>query len=135
LLGADPTAIRLGLQPHLTLLQLGYELDNFLIKLKHGDGLRSEASNAVAQRRTRQQRRLKPHLRPKPIFLAVHRHDDSVYYKRLQPAQFRLLSAFQSGATLADALETLVEFADLDATQIKKWFETWAAMGWFCESE
>jgi hypothetical protein len=135
LLGADPAAIELALQPHLTLLQLAYELDDFLIKLKHGDGLRSEASNAMAQRRAKQQRRLKRHLRPKTIFLAVHRHDDSVYYKRLQPAQFRLLSAFQSGATMANAFETLAEFSELEASQIKKWFETWAAMGWFCESE
>jgi hypothetical protein len=135
LLGADPGKVRLALQPHLTLLELGYELDDFLIKLKHGDGLRSEASNAMGQRRTKQQRRLKGHMRPKTIFVAVHRHEDSVYYKRLQPGQFRLLSAFQSGATVAEAFEMLAEFSESDVTQIKNWFETWAALGWFCKSE
>lgn len=135
LLGADPERVRLALQPHLTLLQLGYELDDFLIKLKHGDGLRNEASNAMAQRRTKQQRRLKRHQRPKTIFVAVHRHEDSVYYKRLQPGQFRLLSAFQNGATLAEAFEMLAEFSESDVTQIKNWFETWAALGWFCRPE
>lgn len=135
LLGADPSAIRLTLQPHLTLLQLGYELDDFLIKLKHGDGLRSEASNAITKRRTKNQRRLKRQLRPKTIFVAVHRHEDSVYYKRLQPGQFRLLSSFQSGATVAEAFETLVKFSESDVSQIKNWFETWAALGWFCKPE
>jgi hypothetical protein len=135
LLGADPSVVRLELQPHLTLLQLGYEFDDFLIKLKHGDGLRSEASNAMTQRRGKQLRQAKRHLRPKTIFLAVHRHDHTVYYKRLQPGQFRLLSAFQSGATLADAFETLAEFAESDVSQIKTWFETWSALGWFCKPE
>ncbi|HLX71425.1 MAG TPA: DNA-binding domain-containing protein [Verrucomicrobiae bacterium] len=135
LLGADPDKVQLGLQPHLTLLQLGYELDNFLVKLRHGQALRSEASNAMTQRRVGQRRPIKKHLRPKSISLAVHRHDDTVYYKRLQPAQFRLLSAFKSGATLTEACEMLAESGDLDAEQIKKWFETWASLGWFCEPE
>lgn len=133
LLGADPNKIRLGLQPYVTLLQLGYELDSFLVKLKHGEALRSEASNAMEQRRTKQGRSVKKHLRSKAIFLAVHRHDDTVYYKRLQLAQFRLLSALKSGATVAEACEALTESGDLDAEQIKNWFETWAALGWFCE--
>jgi hypothetical protein len=132
LLGADPDKVRLGLQPYVTLLQLGYELDNFLVKLKHGEALRSEASNAMAQRRSGRRRQIKKHLRPKTVFLAVHRHDDTVYYKRLQPAQFRLLSAFKAGATLAEACEALAESGELDAEQIKKWFETWASLGWFC---
>ena len=135
LLGGDPTAIRLGLQPHLTLLQLGYEMDELLIKLKHGDGLRSEASNAMGRRRVGRHPGLKKHLRPKTIFLAVHRHNDTVYYKRLKPEQFRLLSAFKTGETVAEACEALVDFPDVDAAQIKNWFETWAALGWFCKVE
>lgn len=135
LLGADPEKVRLGLQPYLTLLELGYELDNFLVKLRHGEALRSEASNAMAQRRAGHRRQSKRHLRPKTIFLAVHRHNNTVYYKRLQPAQFRLLSEFKRGATLAEACESLAESSRFDAEQIKKWFETWAALGWFCEPE
>jgi hypothetical protein len=135
LLGADPASVRLALQPHLTLLQLGYELDVLLVKLKHGEGLRSEASNAMAQRRARTHRDIKRHLRPKKIFLAVHRNNDTVYYKRLTAGQFRLLSEFRSGATVAEACEGLAETGEFDAEQIKKWFETWAALGWFCKPE
>lgn len=133
LLDADPAQIRLQLQPHLTLLQLGYELDEFLIQAKHGGGLRAEASNAIELHRARKLSRLKRRLRPKAIFLAVHRHNDTVYYKRLQPGQFRLLSAFQAKATLAEACDELAESAQADLTQVKSWFETWAALGWFCK--
>ena len=135
LLGVDPARIHLQLQPHLTLLQLGYELDEFLIEAKHGEGLRSEASNALELHRARKQSRLKRHLRPKTVFLAVHRHNDTVYYKRLQPGQFRLLSAFQARATVAEACDELAESAQSDLAQVKSWFETWAALGWFCKLE
>jgi hypothetical protein len=132
---ADPAAIRLELQPHLTLLELGYEVDDYLIKLKHGGGLRAEASNALKARRAVKPSRLKWRLRPKTIFLAVHRHDNTVFYKRLEPGQFRLLSAFQAGAALAEACERLAASGEADLGDIKSWFETWAALGWFCQME
>ncbi len=49
LLDADPAKIRLRLQPHLTLLKLENEVDDFLIELKKNSGLRGEASNAMEQ--------------------------------------------------------------------------------------
>jgi hypothetical protein len=135
LLGVDPAKIRLQLQPHLTLLQLRYELDEFLIRTKHGEGLRSEASNAMELHRARQRSRFKQHLRPKTVFLAVHRHNDMVYYKRLQPGQFRLLSAFKAKATVAEACEKLAESGQAELASVKSWFESWAALGWFCKLE
>ena len=135
LLGADPAEMRLELQPHVTLLQLGYELDSFLIKLKHGDGLRSEASNAMKARRAGRENQVRRHFKQKTIFLAVHRHNDTVYYKRLQPGQFRLLSAFRTGATVAESCELLAQSAKADLADIRNWFETWAALGWFCAVE
>jgi len=135
LLGADPAQIRLQLQPHLTLLELRYELDEFLIEAKKGEELRGQASNAIELHRARKQSRLKRHLRPKTVFLAVHRHNNTVYYKRLQPGQFLLLSAFQAKATIAEACEQLAASARADLAQVKSWFETWAALGWFCKLE
>jgi hypothetical protein len=135
LLDADPAQIRLELQPHLTLLELGYELDEFLIKAKENEGLRSEASNAMELHRKHKRNLLKRRLRPKTIFLAVHRHNNFVYYKRLQPGQFRLLSAFQAKATLAEACNELAQWLPGDVTQIQSWFQSWAALGWFCNLE
>ena len=135
LLGVDPAQIRLQLQPHLTLLQLRYELDEFLIQIKQNEGLRSEASNAMELHQARKRSRFKRHLQPKTAFLAVHRNNDTVYYKRLQPGQFRLLCAFQAKATVAEACEQLAESAQADLGQVKPWFESWAALGWFCKFE
>jgi hypothetical protein len=135
LLDSDPAKIRLRLQPHLTLLQLRYELDEYLIQAKQPEGLRSEASNAMELHQARKYSRRKRQLRPKTVFLAVHRHNNTVYYKRLQPGQFRLLSAFQAKATLAEACEQLAASAHEDLAKIKSWFETWAALGWFCKLE
>jgi hypothetical protein len=135
LLGADPAALYLKLQPHLTLLRLGCELDEFLVRLKRNQGLRNEASNAIQPGRAGARRSRARHMRSKPTFLAVHRHDETVYYKRLKPAQFRLLSAIQSGASLSEACESLAGSPEKDLAQVGKWFETWAALGWFCELE
>src|SRR5579863_4994425 len=52
LLGRDPSTLRLGLQPYLTLLELAYPLDEFVSAVKKRDGaLRSEASNAIEEQR------------------------------------------------------------------------------------
>jgi len=134
LAGLDAAKIRLRLQPHLTLLKLENEIDDFLIELKKNSGLRSEASNAMEQNHRRKKTRVARGLKRKTNFLAVHRHQDLAYYKRLEPGQFRLLSALQSGATLEKACAELAGLkisADLGAT-IQKWFSGWAALGWFC---
>jgi hypothetical protein len=135
LLDADPAKIRLQLQPHLTLLKLENEVDDFLIELKKNSGLRGEASNAMEQNHRRKKTKIARGLKRGKIFLAVHRFNDSVYYKRLEPGQFLVLSALQGGATLEKACATLIKLksfkGDLGET-IKKWFSSWAALGWFC---
>jgi hypothetical protein len=134
LAGLNPAKIRLRLQPHLTLLKLKNEVDDFLIELKRKSGLRSEASNAMEQNRRHKKTRLAGRLKRKKNFLAVHRFQDLVYYKRLEPGQFRLLSALQNGATLEIACAELAGLkisGNLGET-IQKWFSSWASLGWFC---
>jgi hypothetical protein len=134
LAGLDAAKIRLKLQPHLTLLKLENEVDDFLIQLKKNSGLRSEASNAMEQNHRTTKTKVARGLKRGSNFLAVHRHDDLIYYKRLEPGQFRLLSELQNGATLEKACAELVGLkihGDLGET-IKKWFSGWAALGWFC---
>lgn len=135
LAGKNPAKIRLRLQPHITLLHLGYEVDEFLIKIKQGERLRNEASNAVELRRSRLRNKLRSSLRPNPVFLAVHRHNDAVYYKRLEDGQYLMLRAFQENATIADACEqvALCGFVEGDiGAEIRSWFQTWATLRWFC---
>jgi hypothetical protein len=135
--GLDAAKIRLQLQPHLTLLKLQNEIDDFLIELKKKSGLRSEASNAMEQNRRHKKTRLAGGLKRKTNFLAVHRYQDLVYYKQLEPGQFRLLSALHSGATLEKSCAELAGLkisGNLGET-IQKWFSSWAALGWFCNLE
>jgi hypothetical protein len=134
LIGLDAAKIRLQLQPHLTLLKLDNEVDDFLIELKKNSGLRSEASNAMEQNRRHKKTRLARGLKRRTNFLAVHRFQDLVYYKRLEPGQFCLLSALQNGATLEKACAELAALrisGDLGET-VQKWFSSWALLGWFC---
>jgi len=134
LAGLDASKIRLQLQPHLTLLALKHDIDDFLIELKKQSGLRSEASNAVEQnhKTTRPQRSRKP--KRQINYLAVHRHQDLVYYKQLELGQFRLLSALQNGATLDQACGELagLKISNNPGETIRQWFTTWATLGWFC---
>jgi hypothetical protein len=132
----DPGRIRLRLQPHITLLRLGHEVDEFLIQIKQGERLRDEASNAMEMRRSRLRKMLCRRLRPKTVFLAVHRYKDAVYYKRLESAQFCLLSAFQEKASIAEACDQLAQTGQMTGDigkALQSWFKTWASLGWFCQ--
>jgi hypothetical protein len=134
LAGVNAAKIRLKLQPYLTLLKLDNEVDDFLIELKKNSGLRSEVSNAMEQGQSRKKTRITRGLKRQVNFMAVHRYEDVVFYKRLEPGQFLLLSALQKGATLERACARLARLkiaGDLGAT-IQKWFSSWATLGWFC---
>jgi hypothetical protein len=139
ILGVSPAKLRLALQPYLSLLDLDFAVDDFLIAVtkRDSDVLRSEASNAMDSAPKIATRR-KPVRMPKrkKVWLAVHRHDNSLYYKRLEPEAFQILSAIAQGATVEDACEKSIASSDrkgIDwAAEIKEWFNTWAALGWFC---
>ena len=137
MLDANPQTLRLRLQPYLTLLQLNYELDDFLIAVRRGQGLRHEASNAMENRRKHLPNKLKNFQRSETIYLAVHRHLNSAFYKRLRPDQFAVLSALQQGFPLEAAFAKAVESANsakFQPKQITKWFQDWSALGWFCHA-
>jgi hypothetical protein len=129
----DPARTQLQLQPHVTLLELSHPVDKFLIQIKRAERLRNEASNAMEAHPARLRSRLKGRWKAQTVFLAVHRHNDTVYYKRLEPGAFCVLSAFRGKATIEQACEQLgaVEGDPADlGSKIKKWFQSWAALGW-----
>jgi hypothetical protein len=137
LLGADPKKLRLGVQPYITLLHLHWRLDDFTIALKRS-ALRGEASNAVdapSQRVQSQKIRLP---RQKEIYVAVHRFNNDLYYKRLDRNAFLLLTHLQKGNTLAGAVSATVKDGEdiSDWTQnIQRWFADWMELGWFCRCQ
>lgn len=141
ILDAKPEKLRLGLQPYLSLLQLNYAVDEFLIAVQksESDVLRSEASNVI-EAMPKASRRRKKVRAPKRqrVQLAVHRFDNALYYKRLEPEAFAILNALRAGATVADACvkglgSSKGNGADW-SVRIKDWFNDWSSLGWFCRT-
>ncbi len=134
LLGANPTKLRLALQPYITLLELHWPLDDWSIALKNSaNTLRSEASNAVeSEAKTAIERPKLP--KKKTVFVAVHRYQNMLYYKRLEPAAFAMLAALRDGRTLEAAVGAVMESnEDRDwSAEVQKWFANFTSMGWFC---
>jgi hypothetical protein len=93
-------------------------------------------SNAATAARRRRVVRLLAKPGRTPFFLVVHRHNFSVFYKRLAPEAWRLLQMLQSGHTLEEACAAA--FSDFpappeeNAKNIREWFATWTALGWLC---
>ena len=137
LLGRDPSKVRLALQPYITLLEVRYPVDDLLIAAKQGDDrLRGEASNAVALQHKRSRRISFRGLKPRPLYIAVHRMECSVYYKPLTREQFEILRALQQGATIEKACAVLLKRRGSATTdwpsQVQRWFKEWTTFGWFC---
>jgi hypothetical protein len=146
--------LRAGLQPHLALLDLGYPVDDLRIEANEWTEEHEEASNApsgdrVDRDRSRAARRYR-RLKPRQIHLAVYRSANVVYYRRLDPGEFELLTALRAGKTIGEALDEAVRWAsgpsaagaeeiaqsladeDLQAfsASVQNWFTEWARMGW-----
>lgn len=135
LAGVDPSKLRLRLQPYLQLLHLRYPVDDLLLAVRKDDDTEF-ASNAFTERRKRKRVLAVARLKPSPIFLAVHRFDDSVYFRRLEREEFLILSKLREGQKLNPAIESTLRRSSIDAadrpTTVEHWFHAWAALGWFC---
>ena len=126
----------LRLQPYVFLLDLAYPVDDLLLRIRENEEQEKDiASNVVLESAPPPRaRRLRP---PKPakVFLAVHRQDLCVYFKRLQPEAFALLLAIQQGKTLAEAIAASVDFSHRKPEhvtgQLHGWFANWSSLGWF----
>jgi putative DNA-binding protein len=138
-LDTPASKLQLGLQPYLSLLELNFAVDDFLIAVKkrESDVLRSEASNAMeaAPKAAVRRKRVRLPKREK-VYLAVHRHDNMLYYKRLDPEAFAILSSLGRGSTVEHACVEAVTASERTtinwSAQIKDWFDAWSSLGWFC---
>lgn len=131
-----PHRLRLRLQPCISLLRLRYPVDNLVLEIK---GLNEDTeflSNAFQERRKRKHVQAVARLEPAEIFLAVHRADNSVYFRRLEAGEFYLLEALRDGKTLAQAVSHCFgkrpKLPPPEPAQVTQWFQNWAALGWFC---
>jgi hypothetical protein len=141
-LDAPPSKLRLGLQPYLSLLELNYAVDKFLlaIRKRESDVLRGEASNTpdAMPQASRRRRRVRLPKRER-VYLVVHRYDNMLYYKRLEPEAFLILQGLEKGKTVEKACVTALgksTRANVDwPRQIQEWFHDWSALGWFCQTK
>ncbi|MDB6167719.1 MAG: hypothetical protein JWM88_583 [Verrucomicrobia bacterium] len=130
-LGASPPSrLRLAVQPYVQLLALNHPVDAYVIAVKKRDTLRAEASNATtAARRRAAVRRIRLPRRSK-TWIAVHRVENQLYYKRLESSAFRILEALRAGARLSRALAR--GGAGVTTGQVRDWFALWTELGWLC---
>jgi hypothetical protein len=136
LAGRDPADVFVKLQPYIVFLELAHPVDRLLARLKRVNDDQGAMSNAVTERHTRRRLRLDARPSRNPIFLAVHRLENSVYYKRLEPEAHRILLALRKGQSLADACSTGFGGTDnppeTDAAKVREWFSAWMQFGWLC---
>ncbi len=128
---------QLTLQPHLRLLQANHPIDDAVIAWRNQDSGANTSSNAMATHGSRRIRRLH-NLPREDVYLAVHRFEDTVYYRRLLVEDYHLLSALQAGTVLEDAIETAFKHSLMPEEErprhLQSAFQYWIEMGWICTS-
>jgi len=128
--------LRLSLQPHLTLLELKYPVDDLRIAVNQFVEEHDSASNAVAERDKHRTVRRYRRLKPQAIHLAVYRAEDSVWYRRLETDEYRLLDALRQGLPMGEAIEMMLRASAIAEQQlgglVQEWYAGWARMGWLC---
>ena len=127
---------RLGLQPHVQLLALSYPADDLVLDMHQHE--KRESSEAGTRHESDTEESYTPlRLRKHATWLAVHRSDLSLYYRRLTRAEYLTLCALRDGLTLQQALETgfagsrLVIGSQLNL--VRTWFTNWSQLGWLCQ--
>ncbi|HEY2232898.1 MAG TPA: DNA-binding domain-containing protein [Candidatus Angelobacter sp.] len=134
-LGEDPV---FHLQPNLQLLDLAYPVDELLLKVRETEDPETDISSNVVMMDHSESapRKQIPLPKSKKVFLAVHRQENIVYFKRLKPEGFALLRALQQGQPLSQAIETSVNWSgkklERVMEQLHDWFANWSQLGWFC---
>jgi hypothetical protein len=92
-------------------------------------------SSAATQRDATDRAKILP-LKREAVFLAVHRYDDSVYYRRLEKEMFLLLRSLRSGASVAMAAsQAFVKSKlkpDAQASLLQESFVQASQLGWLC---
>lgn len=134
-LGAES---QLALQPHLQLLALQYPADTLVLSLHKHE--KRQTSEAGIEHDEPDEAPLKlPNLRRRSTWLAAHRVDLSVYYRRLEREEFLMLAAIRKGKPLFEALESAFAGSRIPearrAARVQSWFNTWAQLGWICAPE
>jgi Putative DNA-binding domain len=133
-MGEDST---LRLQPHVRLLALSYPVDDLLLQVRTENGSSASSTNNASTARKRRHVRHVAALAPRPMHLAVHRHQNSVWYKPLELEEFRLLAALRDEKPLGEAMELAFAGSSIPEEDrpafLQAAFANWAMLGWFTQ--
>jgi hypothetical protein len=121
-------------QPYITLLALQYPVDDLHLRVSELAEGHGEASNAVRHRERRAVKRFS--LKREPLYVAVHRVNEWVYYRRMDADEFQLLDALGGGKPVGEAIDSVFGESDVALDELRgkveAWFRWWAEAGWFC---
>ncbi|MBX9693170.1 MAG: DNA-binding domain-containing protein [Cyanobacteria bacterium] len=126
-------------QPYMTLLHLSYPLDDYSLALDMREKQQSEASSGRREAKESHKKVALPE--QEDVHLVVHRHNNMLYYKRLEPPAFLLLKALRDGRPLGEACADLVSIYEEQnaevqqlSTDVSQWFATWMRLRWLCRA-
>jgi hypothetical protein len=130
--GADS---HLGLQPHVQLLALSYPADDLVLDMHRQQ--KRESSEAGTRPESMQEESYQPlRLKKHATWVAIHRANLSLYYRRLTRPEFLTLAALRDGVALPQALEAGFTGSRLAIAKrvvlVQQWFTNWAELGWIC---
>jgi hypothetical protein len=126
----DPDS-SLQIQPHLRMVEAGHEVDTLLLEIRESAKRNGGVPRAVSANR------IKCAKSATPVYLAIHRFELVVHYKRLDAEMFRLVNTLAKGVSIVDAVEFAYSVSTLTSEQcqqhIQDSFALFAALGWFCK--
>ncbi len=114
--------LRPTLQPCLRLLELSHPADEIRLAANQGTLRREKLSVGT-------------HPAGK-YFIAVHRLDGDVFYRRLEAGEFQLLRRLERGLSLGESLAGRIRGLNDPETapsKLRTWFEAWTVLGWLGE--
>jgi hypothetical protein len=126
---------RLALQPHVRLLALEYPADDIALALHSKEKRQTSEAGVTHEDGAEVPVRL-PRLRRRPTWVAAHRVDLNVYYRRMEREEFLTLAAIRDGKALVEALDAGFAGSRIPEgrrpERVREWFATWAELGWIC---
>ncbi len=119
------------IQPHLRLIESGHDVDTLVLEIRESAKRNGGVPRAVSANRIKRAKSATP------VYLAIHRFELVVHYKRLDAEMFRLVNTLAKGVSIADAVEVAYSESTLTPEQcqqhIQDSFALFAALGWFCK--
>lgn len=134
-MGKGSASLKLRLQPHLKLVAVQYPVDDIRLAVKDGITWTPSASNAVRSSRGKAVKHDFTGIKPQAIHIAVHRQENTIYYKRLDAEAYRLLQSLGVGRSLLQSISLAFKGSDMLLAERSRYvraaFAHWTALGWF----